>query len=138
MGIFPVNADGTVSESSAEAITSKTYYLDFDGGTIQGLVDGETAIRQAIHKALNTNVWLPLIYDGTYGSELEGLIGGSYSMDYLQAEVPRMVKEALIYDDRIDSVSDVSVYVSGDIIYVEFTVVLADSTTVYISEAVNG
>lgn len=136
MGLFPENADVTVSAVQPSA--SKTYYLDFDGGGIQGPVDGETAMRQAVHKALITNVWLPLIYDGTYGSELAGLIGSNHSMAYLQSEVPRMVKEALVYDDRIDSVKDVRVSVSGDVIYVECTVVCTDGTELAISEVVNG
>lgn len=137
MGLFPVNADSTATNVSLDPLPSMTYYLDVDGGSIQGLVDGETAIRQAIHKALITNMALPLIYDGSYGSELESLIGSMHSMAYLQSEVPRMVKEALIYDDRIKSVSDVSVSISGDVIYVEFTVELTDKTKLAISEVVN-
>ena len=37
-------------------------------------IDGETAIRQAVHKAIVTDMSLSSIYDGAYGSELETLI----------------------------------------------------------------
>ena len=137
MGIFPETVQGYTTDTTGTLEPSKTYYLDFDTGDIQGLVDGETAIRQAIHKALVTNMARPLIYDGTYGSELESLIGGNHSIAFLKSEVPRMVREALIYDNRIKDVSDVTVAVSGDVVYVELMVTLKDETKLSIAEAVN-
>ena len=101
------------------------------------IIDGETAIRQAIHKAIMTNMTLSSIYDGSYGSELETLVGSTHTPAYLQSEIPRMIRDALIYDDRISGVSGFTVTVSGDLVYVEFTVTLIDGAKLQITEAVN-
>ncbi len=79
---------------------------------------------------------LSSIYDGTYGSELESLVGTNHSAAFLQSEIPRMIRDALIYDDRVASVDDVSVSVSGDVVYVEFSVALTDGAKLAFSEVV--
>ena len=60
----------TQVEEAAEP-PSKTYRLDLEEGRILGMVDGQEAVRQAIHKAIITPRWKCLIYDNQYGSEIE-------------------------------------------------------------------
>jgi hypothetical protein len=136
VSIFPESV-ADVPVVAATVQPSKTFYLDFTSGEIPGSADGETAMRQAIHKAIATNLLQPKIYDGSYGSELESLIGSNHSTAYLQSEIPRMLRDALVYDDRIDSVTDVQISVSGDVVYIEFMVTLSSGETLAITEGVS-
>ena len=63
----------TQVEEAAEP-PSKTYRLDLEEGRILGMVDGQEAVRQAIHKAIITPRWKCLIYDNQYGSEIEAAV----------------------------------------------------------------
>jgi hypothetical protein len=137
MSLLPEAVQEHTNTAGIASHSSKTYFLDFNTGVIHGLVDGEIALKQAIRKAIITNMHRPLIYDGAYGSELETLIGSSHSVAYLRSEVPRMIKDALVYDDRIEDVADFNVSISGDVVYVEFLVVLTDGTKITIAEAVS-
>ncbi len=88
---------------------SKTYRLDLEEGRILGMVDGQEAVRQAIHKAIITPRWKCLIYDNQYGSEIEAAViqsQGQASHDYIMAVVPGFVRDALRPDSRITRVSN--------------------------------
>ncbi|KQC48536.1 terminase [Geobacillus sp. Sah69] len=102
---------------------SLTYRLDPERGTIGGFIDGDEALRQFIIKAIQTARFRYLIYDEQYGSELEDLIGAGGTEELLNEEIPRLIREALIYDDRIADVRDFSIRRESDHVYVEFTVV---------------
>lgn len=58
----------TVQEAAERP--SRTYHLDLETGRILGFVDGQEAVRQAIHKAIITPRWKCLIY--TIVSEATG------------------------------------------------------------------
>jgi hypothetical protein len=100
-------AVSTVQE--AAELPSKTYRLDLEEGRILGMVDGQEAVRQAIHKAIITPRWKCLIYDNQYGSEIEAAViqsHGSASQDYIKTVVPGFVRDALRPDKRISKVSN--------------------------------
>jgi phage baseplate assembly protein W len=101
---------------------SKTYSFDFDTGEVGGIIDGIDAIRQFVRKALATPRFRHLIYNSEYGSELETLIGSDVTAQLLQAEIPRIIREALIYDDRVKDVTDVTITRDRDRLYISFTV----------------
>ncbi|WP_128896325.1 DUF2634 domain-containing protein [Longirhabdus pacifica] len=111
-----------IKESRKQIASSKTYHFNFDTGEMKGFVDSLQAIKQYIRKALCTPRFRYLIYDDQYGSELEELIGKDVSNEFIFAEIPRLVREALIYDDRITDVKDVKVKRQDDAIYVSFQV----------------
>jgi hypothetical protein len=108
---------------------SLTYRLDYENGTIGGFIDGDEALRQFVIKAIKTARFRYLIYDDQYGSELEDLIGADVTEAFLNEEIPRVIREALIYDDRIADVRDFSIRRESDRVYVEFTVVKTDGDT---------
>lgn len=108
---------------------SRTYRLDFKNGVISDFIDDDEALRQAIVKAIRTARFRYLIYDDQYGSELEDLIGADVTEAFLNEEIPRVIREALIYDDRIADVRDFVVRRESDRVYVEFTVVKTDGDT---------
>lgn len=84
--------------------TSRTYRLDLEEKRIIGYVDGFDAIKQAVEKIMLTQRYAYVIYDYTYGIELDEFIGKSYG--YVEADIQRACSEALLEDDRIVSVKD--------------------------------
>ena len=99
---------------------SKTYKIDFEAGKIAGFADGLDAVRQAVYKILNTERFEYIIYSHNYGREFKDLYGKPRYFVY--AELERRIKEALLWDDRITSVSGFSFQNKGDSVFVQFTV----------------
>lgn len=114
---------------------SRTYALNFETGEVGGMIDGEIAIRQAIRKAIATARFRYLIYgyEHLYGCGLEDLIGQDLPIELLNAEIPRVISEALLIDDRIANVHNFTISREGDGLYVSFSV---DTTEGTISEEV--
>ncbi|MFS1511095.1 DUF2634 domain-containing protein [Chengkuizengella sp. SCS-71B] len=108
--------------------SSKTYKLDFDTGEIKGYIDGIEAVKQYVRKALSTPRFRYLIYTDQYGSELEDLIGQNVPHELVDAEVPRLIEEAISYDDRIRAVRNFSISRKGDALYATFEVETVDGT----------
>lgn len=117
-------------EVAPEVQPTKTYIFDLNGSQFQSITDGEPAIRQFIRKAVLTARFRFLIYDDQYGCELEDLIGQDVSYELLEMEIPRVITEALIYDDRVRDVVDFLITRDGDKLFVEFTVILNDDTRI--------
>jgi hypothetical protein len=112
---------------------SLTYRLDFENGAIDGYIDADDALRQFIIKAIRTARFRYLIYDDDYGSELEDLIGADVTEAFLNEEIPRVIRETLIYDDRIADVRDFIITRKGDEVYIEFTVEKTDGGTLEVT-----
>lgn len=85
-------------------IPSRTYKVS--NGRIAGYVDGLEAVRQSAEKALSTDRFGWLIYSDDYGAELNSLIGEDF--DLVNAEVERLVSEALTADERILEIQNFS------------------------------
>lgn len=119
-------------EVPAQVQPSRTYALNFDTGEVGGIIDGESAIRQAIRKAIMTARFRYLIYgyEHLYGCELEDLIGQDLPIELLNAEVPRLISEALLVDDRIEDVYNFTIERKGDGLYVSFFVDTMDGGTI--------
>lgn len=99
---------------------SNTYRIDLENKRILGYIDGIDAVKQAIYKILFTERYNYAIYSWNYGIELQDLIGKSKDFVYFNLE--KRITEALLQDDRINSV-DNFVFASdkGDV-HVTFTV----------------
>ena len=118
--IIPIPID-VVEE--AQELPSLTYSLDFKRGRIMrtGSVDGIEAIRQFIKKALLTPRFRCLIYDNQYGSELkETIIAEDVTREFIEAEIPRLVEDALLVDSRVLSVYDFSFEFESDGVHIRF------------------
>ncbi|RDV27788.1 DUF2634 domain-containing protein [Lysinibacillus capsici] len=103
---------------------SSTWRMDLENGRLRTFINDEDAIRQYIRKALMTARNRYLIYDDTYGEELRDLIGQNLTQDLMNVEIPRVVREAIEGDDRIEEVSDVTVkQYNSDGILIEVTVI---------------
>ncbi len=92
------------SELQFEEQPSKNYKMHFDLSFINGFRDELDAMTQVVYKILNTERYLFVIYSHNYGIELLDLYGEPVS--YVCPEVERRITEALVQDDRINSVDD--------------------------------
>lgn len=105
-----------------QELPSYTYRLDLDRGRILGFVDGLHAVNQAIRKALLTPRFRCLIYDNQYGSELkQTIIANDATPEYVETELPRLVRDALFVDGRILDVADFFISKDGEDVFIRFT-----------------
>lgn len=85
-----------------EVIPDRTYKLNFDTKTIAGMVDGDDAKKQCINKQILTEQEDYPIYGLLYGTMLDDLIGEDIT--YAQCEAKSRIEEAILNDDRFESV----------------------------------
>ena len=65
-----------------------------------------------------------LIYDDQYGEEISYVIGQNATQSLLDGEIPRLIREALIYDDRIADIPSIEIErYNPDSIHIRITVV---------------
>ncbi|MFY2158058.1 DUF2634 domain-containing protein [Cytobacillus firmus] len=126
--------EALAEEESSTPLPSKTWALDFENGKIGSTIDGDKALRQFIIKAIKTERSRYVIYSDDYGCELTELVGGDYTPALLDAEIPRMVTEALSYDDRIDEVIEITYRRDGDKLFINARVVPAAGDVVITEE----
>ena len=81
----------------------RTYKMDFERKRIGGMIDGKEA-------------------DDQYGCDFFNKINDSgLTDDFLESDMPAMLEEALLYDERITGVSDFSYeIISHDSVHVSF------------------
>ncbi|MCH5408839.1 DUF2634 domain-containing protein [Lactobacillus delbrueckii] len=84
-----------------DAETSLTW--EVKNGRIFSKIDDEAAVVQAVTKILETERSVYPIYSEDYGHDLDELIGKSE--DYVEAEIQRVLEEALTQDDQITGVT---------------------------------
>lgn len=92
------------TETEIVSEPSKTYRVF--NNRISGFVNDLDSVAQAIEKILSTERFSYPIYSDNYGVELESLIGQDYGL--VEAEITRIVSEALLVDDRIIEVVNVT------------------------------
>lgn len=81
-----------------------THKLDIERGRVTGMTDERDALYQAIYLILNVERYMYPIYSRRYGSEFVELIGEP--KHYVMSELKRRITEALVQDDRINSVDE--------------------------------
>lgn len=117
-------------ESTDTIEPSKTFKFDFESGELfNEFVDNEEAIKQSAIKAIITNRDKYLIYSEDYGCEIFYLLGKAYSEEYLKIEVPRLIDEALMSDDRIESVDNFIITKVEDVLNITFDIITNISDT---------
>lgn len=112
-------------EDDSEVIeTSQTYKIDFENGSITNeMITGIEAIRQFVYLSLHTERYAYSVFSHDIGNELRDILADNETTDaYKKMEIPRLIEEALIYDDRVSSVSDFEIEKQGDSFHVSFTV----------------
>ncbi len=94
------------------------------------VLEGPDALRIWITKTLLTARYRFPIYSFNYGCEMEDVIGYDIPRAVLEAEIPRVITEALIYDNRINDVRDFNIIRESDYLIVEFTVITFDGQSI--------
>ena len=108
-------------EQNTGTIPSTTYTFDQVNGRISRTkIDQIDAIKQMVRKTLQSNRYQSLIYSFYYGTEIETLVGKQ--PNFVLTESARMIREALIFDDRILNVINFKNTIVGDSFSVTFTV----------------
>ena len=103
-----------------ETMPSYTYNINRNTNRISGYIDNKDAIVQAIYLILQTERYESVIYNWYYGVELDDLIGKN--RNYVTSELRRMIREALLEDDRISEVTSFSFNFKDDSVLVQFLV----------------
>ena len=115
-----LNIDDIEEESIQE---TRTYSIDFINGRIDGMIDGLAAVQQAITKILMTERFKNIIYSDDYGSELKALLMNPDKTEALmETEIPELIKDALLIDDRILEVSNFNLDQNGSELSILFDV----------------
>ncbi|MFD2329112.1 DUF2634 domain-containing protein [Cohnella sp. GCM10020058] len=118
-----IPAGGTIGTETLTAVLqpSLTYRIRTDTGQAAGMVDGLEAVKQSVLKILGTERFEHFIYSFDYGTETARLAGASPA--FVQAELARTIREALLQDDRINEVNDMQITIQGDEALASFTVI---------------
>ena len=103
MVMIPANQDDLKQNFTFATLPSKTFKMNAND-TIRGTVDQVEALKQAIFLILNTERYEWLIHSWNYGVEFRSLIGKD--IDFCIPEIERVIKEALLQDDRITAVQN--------------------------------
>lgn len=99
----------------------KSYKMERDKQIVRGYCDGLEAMKQAVFKILNTERFQYPIYSWNYGIETIDLYGEPVS--YVCPELENRIKDALLVDSRILSVTDFAYDTDGKgAVHTTFTV----------------
>ncbi|MET3292264.1 DUF2634 domain-containing protein [Brevibacillus fluminis] len=118
MGLEPTISFPKLTQNTRQP--SRTYRLDMETGEISEQIDGKAAIEQFITKAILTIRYHFPIYSADYGCEIQSLFGRGFHERMIRSEIVRMIQEAILYDDRIERVSDFEMSAVGDEVYISF------------------
>lgn len=131
--LIPNTNDSLKTDFEIEVQPSKTYKIE--DNKIVGFCDDVEAIKQTIYCILNTERFDYLIYSWNYGVELKNLIGKQ--KDYIMSELKRLIKEALIQDDRIEDVTNFEFTSLNNSLSVKFVVQTTNGVNIESEKVVN-
>ena len=131
--IVPVPSISVTAQEAGSTVISAVKELAFDFGASQLIledgnpkaVSGIEALKIWIEKAIRTARYRWPIYSFQYGSELEDIFGSSTPSAAVDSEIERVIRDALIYDNRIQDVNSFIFEADGDLLKVTFTVTTA-------------
>lgn len=126
-GLFPFDELEDTEEDELEDdgdYVIRDFEIDWETMTLTGnIVEGLDAIVQWANNALRTARYEWTIYSWDFGEEYTTLIGYTYTQEYLDNEVNRMVTECLCEHPYIQGISDLVVTVERDRLHIEFTLI---------------
>lgn len=118
------------TEEDEEVETSTTYRIDVENGRLTGeTISGIEAIRQFVYMTLRTERYAHPIYSHDIGTEIQELLTDTEATDeYKEMEIPRLLEEALIVDERIDHIEEIEVTKENDSFHVKLAIVTDEGT----------
>lgn len=114
--MFPFDVKDDVINVKVEKQTIPSdYEIDFSTGRLTGrVITGLKAIEQWIRLVLSTDRYYFTQYSWNHGAELHELIGKTYTQDYIETEVKRMVTDALSVNPDIQEVVSIECEIKDD------------------------
>jgi hypothetical protein len=102
----------------------KTFRYDFETNVLTSeIIDGIDAAKQIIMFALRIPRYAYPILSGDSGNEIEELLADNeVTIEYKLMELPRLIEDALIYLDFVESVGEFEIEHKEDAFYVNFIV----------------
>lgn len=126
MALSPeIEITDTRTEMPVEELASlKTYRFDFDKNQLTSeLISGLEAVKQFVALSLQIPRYVHAIYSTDTGNELMDIIADKETTTaYKIVEIERVVREAIEYDARIESVADFEFTQDGNDFHVSFVV----------------
>ena len=120
--MFPFDIENDYAVADTKKIP-KDYEIDFDTMTLTGkVITGLQAIKQWAMIVLRTDRYFYTQYTWDHGCEIQSLVGKSYKPDLVKSEVKRMIEDALLVSDDIDSISNLVCTLDGDKLNASFVI----------------
>ena len=120
MAVLPTSSINIIGGVNFQTQPSLSWYINKETNRIEGTVDGQAAVRQAVEIILNVERFRWQIYRPYSGMEWDELIG--QDPGYVGAELQRRVIDALTVDDRVTGISGYDYTASGGKLRATFTV----------------
>lgn len=117
-----------------EIYPNKTYRMNLENKRISGMCDGNDALRQAVYKILNTELGEDIIYEDDYGLEKQDLFGDD--LVYVESEIQVRVREAILSDERFESVDNFNIVTQKGKMLVSFIVYTTEGEEIAVEEGV--
>lgn len=117
-----------------EVYPNRTYKLNIENRRVSGMCDGNEALRQAVYKILNTEFGEDIIYEDDYGLEKQDLF--SDNLVYVESEIQVRIREAILSDERFESVDDFNIITRDGKMLVSFTVYTTEGDELSVEEGV--
>ena len=121
MQLLPEQIEYITGEQLQSAKADKTFHIPTHRHLSSNLIDGLSAIKQAIFCILATEQGVHEIYPNDYGLQTLDLYSSPFG--YVASELCRRIKESLIQDERITDVFDFQIERTGtDGVHILFNV----------------
>ena len=99
----------------------KEYDIDFSTGKLNGkIAEGSRALAVWAYFAIKIERYRFVQYSWDYGSEINDLIGYTYSDEYMKSEINRLLTECLETNAYITGITDLEIDKSKEIIRIKF------------------
>lgn len=116
-------------ENGIEIFNGKAFLFDFKVGDFvykNGapiVVEGKEALKVWIEKCIRTVKFRAIVHKNLeYGPQIDDLIGSSFDIDFIKAEIDREVSEALLRNAYITGINEFTFELEGDLLTANITV----------------
>lgn len=120
--MFPFDIEDEEIDVEVEEETVRSdYEINFETGELTGrIITGFDAIKQWVKIVLLTDRYRYPQYSWDHGGELSTLIGQGYDEAYVKSEVKRMIEDAILIDEDILGIEDLTCSMMDDRLSIHF------------------
>lgn len=113
--------DEEIDVEVEEETVRSDYEINFETGELTGrIITGLDAIKQWVKIVLLTDRYRYPQYSWDHGGELSTLIGQGYDEAYVKSEVKRMIEDAILIDEDIIGIEDLTCSMMDDRLSIHF------------------